>query len=350
MKILMVINIGSDINPYVNSLKDGLIKCGHQVVCNLDLFWNSFNNYDLIFFQWPEAIFEWNRNLIDIELLSKHFDKIKKAHIRTVITCHNLHPHNNDTKTTELYDFVYSKVDAFHHMGRYSYELLKKKYPLQHHFIAPHHIADNLWENRLNSHDAKRALHIPIDNIVISSFGAFRNNDEVLLFLNMARDVSNSHVSFLAPRIPIGHFYNGRWINKSIDYLYKFLTYKKNRIIYSGVLSDKEMDVWLSASDVVFIQRKEILNSGNVPLAFSAGKVVVGPNIGNVGLILNETRNFVFNPKDRATIKNAVLNAINVVSSNSQLGIDNYQYAKKYWSTEIVCRKIERELSSLLAV
>jgi len=348
MKILMVIRYNSVPNPYVNSLVNGLINFGHDVKCDLDLFWNSFNDFDLLFFQWPEAIFEWERNSIDLQKLSEHFEKIRKAHIKMIITCHNLRPHNKDKKTVELYNLVYSKVDAFHHMGNYSYEKLKKRFPHQYHFIAPHHVADSLWEYSINSIDAKRALHIPKDNIVISSFGEFRNTDEVHLFLDMAKDVSNRHISFLAPRLPIGRIYNGRWINKSIKNLYLLILYKKLGIKYSGFLSNEELKVWLSASDVVFIQRKEILNSGNVPLAFSASKIVVGPNQGNVGAILKETDNFIFEPYDKASVKKAVIDAISTVRQNSQLGFNNFQYAMRNWSTKRICGLINEVISIII--
>ncbi|MBR2210282.1 MAG: hypothetical protein IJ896_02245 [Fibrobacter sp.] len=346
----MVIHSGLDKNAYVQSLVDGLIKCGHIVVCNLNDFWDSFEKYDLLYFQWPEAIFNWSRNQIDLERLSRHFDRIKESGVRTVVTCHNLHPHNNDVLTTDLYNLVYSKVDAFHHLGRYSFRIMSEKYPHRYHFIAPHHIAGNLWAHPLCTADAKRRLHIPENNIVVSSFGAFRNDDEVRLFIEMAKDINNRHLTFLVPRIPMGHFYNGRHIKRTIKYLLNVLQYKRMGIKYSGYLPDDELNVWLYASDVVFIQRKEILNSGNLPLAYSAGKVVVGPDLGNVGEILKETENYSFNPYDRASVRQSVLNAIEDERRDNHLGSRNLKYAQENWSASKVCRLIDRVLTRKLLI
>ena len=345
MRILMVIQIGLNTNPYVSSLADGLVKCGHDVKCNLDLFWNSFSDFDLLYFQWPEAIFEGRKEKIDLEKLSMHLNHIKETGVKMVITCHNLHPHNNDTKTTDLYNLVYSKVDAFHHMGKKSYNLLKEKYPHQYHFIAPHHIADGLWDYPIGQSDARRKLHISNNNIVISSFGAFRNEEEVRLFVDMAHDVSSWHLTFLAPRIPMERFYHGRHIGRSLLSLYKRLKYKMIGIKYSGYLTEDELKDWLSASDIVFIQRIEILNSGNLPLAFSAKKIVVGPDVGNVGEILNETGNYVFNPNDRSSVRQSVLNAVNDMRNSNLLGIQNYHYARNNWSVSTVCGLIDKELA-----
>lgn len=349
MRILMVYQMGEgDTNPYVSSLVFGLIKCGHEVICSRDLFWESFPEYDLLYLQWPEAIIDWGKEEIDIEKISRHFNRIKEARVKTVITCHNLHPHNYDPKIIDLYNVVYTKVDAFHHMGRYSYNLFMKKYPRQYHFIAPHHVADSLWKNPLNLSEAKKNLHIPKKSIVVSSFGAFRNREETRLFVDMAKDICNRHIYFLAPRIPMMPFYIGRHIRRSIRSLKEYLLYKMIRVKSSGILTDEELSIWLSASDVVFIQRKEILNSGNLPLAYSAGKIVVGPDLGNVGVILKETGNFTFNPNDRGSVKHAVKGAIEAVKKNNVLGLQNYHYAKENWSTSKICELISGELSKIV--
>lgn len=353
MKILFVCSphdISPDAsNPFVRSLINGLKKFGHIIHCNLDAFWNNYIDYDLLYFQWPEEIFQWKRTLFDLDKLSKHLDEISKASVRTVVTCHNLHPHNNDELTTQLYNLLYSKVDAFHHMGKYSYQVLKDKYPQKYHFIAPHHIADNFYANPLSIQNAKNKLSIPNDNIMISAFGAFRNEEETRMFFEMCKDVGHKDIQYLAPRIPIGKLYNGRWINKSLNYILTYFKYKKNRIKYSGFLDEETLLEWLMASDIVFIQRKEILNSGNVPLAFSVGKVVVGPNKGNVGEILKETGNFTFDPICRESVSEAVKKAIFAVKDSNRQGLFNYNYALRNWNIKNISQIINKHLQNLLA-
>ena len=347
MRIRMVVQRGIQQNPFVLSLADGLVKRGHEVVCSLEEFWDSFYKYDLLFFQWPEAIFDWKRDKIEIERLSGHFHRIKEFGVRTVITCHNLHPHNNDPLTIALYDFVYSKVDAIHHLGRYSYGLFKEKYPHQYHFIVPHHIADSLWEKSINSSLAKEKLGIPIRDIVVSSFGVFRDSGEIWMFLKMAYSIVHRGISFLAPRIPSVSFQQGSHFKATIKYIIKRFVFKRTKVKHSGFLSEDELGVWLSASDIVFIQRKEILNSGNLPLAFSAGKVVVGPDLGNVGEILKETGNYVFDSNDSVSVKKAVLSAIDEIKKGNLLGTKNYQYARDNWTVSRVCAQIDKEFSMI---
>ncbi len=351
MKILFACSYNSvlkkNTNPFVKSLIEGMRAEGCSIDCDLQRFWTDFDDYDIIYLQWPEVIYQWDKSKINLDELSNHFDLLKKNKKKIVVTCHNLHPHNNDELTTELYNLVYSKVDAIHHMGTYSYNVLKEKYPNTFHFIVPHHVADEMWNRKNNISDSRKKLNIPEKDIVISSFGAFRDQDEVNLFLNMAKDVGRKSITYLAPRIPIGKLYNGRWINKSIDFIIKYIKYKRLGVRYVGFLSTEELDEWLCASDIVFIQRKDILNSGNVALAFSAHKVVVGPDLGNVGEILKETNNYTFNPGNRESVCQEVKNAVDACQKGCSLGNDNYEYAKLNWTTSTVCKTIISKLKEL---
>lgn len=353
MKILFVCSTDTvfrlNSNPFVLSLKNGLERCGHQVDCGLDLFWNDYYFYDILYFQWVEEIFNWNRTIIDLDKIKNHLYTIKKRGIKTVITCHNLHPHDNDALFTALYDLVYSEVDAFHHMGNWSFQFLSEKYPHKYHFIAPHHVANSLFTSLFSGEEAKYKLHIPCKDVVVSSFGAFRNTNEINMFLKMAYDVGRRHISYLAPRLPsLGRLYNGRMLNLTFDYIYKSIKYKYLKVKRAGFLSGEDLDLWLAASDIIFIQRLDILNSGNLPLAFAKGKVVVGPNIGNVGEILRDTGNYVFSPTDRKSICMAVLNAFRDILLGKDLGKNNYEYALSNWSESVVCSSISFNLSLIV--
>ena len=86
-----------------------------------------------------------------------------------------------------------------------------------------------------------------------------------------------------------------------------------------------DLPYYMAASDVIFIQRKDILNSASIPLAFLFHKVVIGPNIGNIGEILQDTGNPVFHPDNQFDIIRA-LEAARQLSARRK-GEDNYAYA-----------------------
>lgn len=82
MKILFVCSKNSvfskNANPFVKSLVDGMRAKGCYVDCDLDNFWTNYQKYDIIFLQWPEEIYRWNRSKINLDALSGHFNLLKK--------------------------------------------------------------------------------------------------------------------------------------------------------------------------------------------------------------------------------------------------------------------------------
>ena len=104
----------------------------------------------------------------------------------------------------------------------------------------------------------------------------------------------------------------------------------------NDVIPDDLMQCYFCAADVVLIQRLDILNSGNLPMAFAAGKVVVGPNVGNVGLILRETDNFTFDPDHIESAISALQSALGAISK----GEENKEYAAKHWSSDIIATEL----------
>jgi hypothetical protein len=104
----------------------------------------------------------------------------------------------------------------------------------------------------------------------------------------------------------------------------------------NDVIPDDLMQCYFCAADVVLIQRLDILNSGNLPMAFHAGKVVVGPKVGNVGEILHETGNFTFDPY---SIRSAVV-ALQKALTETAKGAENKNYAAKHWSADIIAASL----------
>ena len=140
-------------------------------------------------------------------------------------------------------------------------------------------------------------------------------------------------------------------MNCSRNSIYNIFIFQKKRAKggnHAGFLSSEELNEWLCASDIVLIQRKDILNSGNVALAYSASKVVVGPDLGNVGEILKETHNYIFNPDNREMVCKEVKKAIDACRKDRNLGSANYEYAKNNWNTAKVCNDVISNLKELL--
>lgn len=342
MRILFPIIIYNkiDANPFVNVLYEGLKHYGHHVVCSLDEFWNPDLNYDLIFFQWPDVFFpkgKEDRPVIDI---MSRIDMIKHKGIPMVMTIHNMHPHNNNSEKVKLYNYLFDNLDAFHHMGSYSYDLLKEKYPNAYHFIVPHPCYFDYSEVALTVDECKKKYKLPHKPIVMA-FGDFRNRDENELILNQSR-CFYFKACFWAPKM--NRSSGSRWpkLAKKVSRFWSIINGVK---LFNGEINDNALKEMVKASDIVFIQRKEILNSGNLPLAFSFGKIVVGPNKGNVGRILYETGNPIFDPYDNKSITIALEEAFMMLKKGNMQGQKNLEFARRNWSKSYVAELLNKEIS-----
>lgn len=63
----------NEANPFVKSLTEGLVSVGCPIEIGLDQFWNHYEDYDLIHFNWPNSIFkDWQPTERGVELLKKN--------------------------------------------------------------------------------------------------------------------------------------------------------------------------------------------------------------------------------------------------------------------------------------
>lgn len=341
MRILFVIDSNLTSNPYVKTLCDSLNKMGVNAVMSLSEFWNNIEIYDIVHFQWPEAIYSWKSSISQhqVEALELQIIKAKKRKTRIAITCHNLRPHTiSDSNVLALYEVIYRNCDLFLHMGEYSKQKLSELYNNAKHFILPHHIYDSLYRFNKPKKECRVHLNIPEKACCILSFGEFRNDSERNLIIQLKKELQGKEFVFLTPG-----FYRKRIISKNpietIRRICKYIRYKQLGIKFkSNFINDSDTEEYFCAADIVFIQRINILNSGNLPMGFAAGTVVVGPNIGNVGCILTETKNPTFDIKNKNSIIEAITKANKLYQLNK--GKENKEYAIQHWSTSNIAKQL----------
>ena len=352
MKVYFVVKEPSErtINHFVSSLGNALQKQGCEVAYGLKLLWtDEVLGYDIIHFQWPEGLFGlFGHQVTDEELkrVNQRLVWLKEHGKKIFYTCHNLKPHTNKNENLlRLYELVCNNADYIHHLGNYSCELLQPQYPNAHHIVIPHHIYDNVLSFSVTQQEARQRLHLPQDKKIILSFGKFRNNKERQFVLNIKNKCNHSplfgrgaggEAFFLMPGFyrETLHTLNPK---KLVPRLYHTLCYRLKGIQFSNeVIPDDMMQYYFCAADVVLIQRLDILNSGNLPMAFHAGKVVVGPDVGNAGQILCETGNFTFNPNNTESAIYALQGALAATSK----GDENRAYAVKHWSSGIIAAEL----------
>jgi hypothetical protein len=355
MKVLLVFKEGETDNLFVETLYKGIKQEGIDIEVSANNFWNDNYKYDIIHFQWPEEIVNWNYS--DSDIASKIKDRIlilKSKGTKFVYTRHNERSHYANHIVDDIYKIVESHCDIVIHMGNFSLKQFAKEYPKSVNIIIPHHIYESTYELDITQNSSRRALHIPNNKFVITAFGKFRNTQEIMLVLKAFWKCNINNKMLLAPRmLPFSkNNKNANLIKRGLSILgyYLIIPLLKMLNIYTNsndiLISNKDLPFYFSASDIIFIQRLDILNSGNIPMAFLFKKVVIGPNTGNIGELLVKTQNPTFNPYNSKSVVEAIKNAY--ILNNNKHGVCNYEYAKQNMALKNVCNQYINVYKSLM--
>ena len=301
-------------NPFVPTLARALEEQGVCVDFGRQKFLQRCESYQVIHFMWPEAVFDWHKESITHADVIAIRDQIRYARaigIHVCYTRHNLHPHYVDLPNLDdLYRTIESECDTIIHMGKFSqteYEA-RYDYPLVKHAVIPHHLYGQI-DRSLSKQEARKKLGLLQDEKVLLAFGMFRAEEECRLTVDGYREASQTipRLRLLAPRLP-----------------------KEYGFGEGSPVKESDIPLYFAAADVVMIPRREILNSGNLPLAFYFGKPVVGPGMGNVKEILEETGNSIFADSSPRAVAQAIVDAF--AKESEGLGLRNREYADRNWN------------------
>ena len=337
MKVLFVTNEEKETNKYISTLKDALLTEGIEVKCSVEDFWNNYHQYDVVHFQWLPAQISL-RTSAETDRFVKQIDKVKNR-CKIVATCHDFKPHYSTNIHLDFaVNYVYEHCDVMIHLGKYSYNhFINQSNTRIKHCEIPHHIYNNFYHFSLDKAVSRKKLNIPLGANVMLCFGIFRKDVERNLVLKAWKKIKIQDKYLLAPG-----FYQLFLRRKNIFLLsvqlVKAFYYKLRGVHFMNEFIPHNMvETFLCASDVLMIQRAVILNSGNLSLGFHAGKIVVGPNIGNVREILEETGNPVFDPNDIPSVTKAIQEGFRL--KDTELPQQNADYAMTNWNVSDVARK-----------
>ena len=343
MKILFAFN--HDLNPYVDVVIHSLMQENCPVDSGTDKFWKAeLFDYDIVHIQWPETLFDWRiPTPIELLFLRQRLKEIKRQ-AKIVYTRHNEFSHHANERNSsilgELYAIVESECDAMVHLGEPSRSACLHRTDLRDktHVVIPNPILDDLYAPFAGREqaEARRRLNLPLNCQVILAFGNFRYEREKRLVAEAFWANRDRQIYLLAPKWykPYEYSFSIRHPMLFLRTLRKAVWAWQNRMKLGAIkqMSDDEVATYFCAADVVFIQRLNDLNSGNVPMAFYFKKVVVGPDIGNIGEALKATGNPVFDANDANSVREALKQALHL--STSALGGKNFEYASTCLTTK----------------
>ncbi len=350
MKVFMVHeDPWHDGNPYIYTLmyglqqnfSDCLLSWGRRMFWSDDIF-----SFDIVHFHWTQTFMGYDNHTED-ELLH-HIKKMKSAGVKVIATCHDLQPHyGRFSDKAESLNIVYSHCDAIIHLGVYSKSLFEKQYPYIKHFLLPHHLYDTVYHYFPSKSESIKYLGLPENYTYILCFGTFRAEEERQLVINLSKQLNDKKIIILAPG-----FMDVGWHSifipfrklKKVYYQYRYNIYCSGRTWMS--VGDDSLPYYYGVADLVFIQRLKILNSGNAVMPMLFGKVVVGPDCGNVGPLLRSWGYPVFNVDNITDVGNFVKEGLKLEKMNR--GKQNRDKLSSNYSTANISIKLYEMYEELL--
>ncbi len=352
MKIL-VANIPLPQNRFLVDL-NAQISRETQLTHDETLFWHRKGDFDAVHLHFPEYMTFKHQEAYQQGLRDELIESTQAClawwaqRAKLVITRHVLLPHDalQDPQWEKMYEAVYRHVHAVVHFASASVTEFQERYSRTEflngspaHIVIPHHNYCSL-PNTNSREDCRKQLGVGLDRRVMLVFGTIRNFDEAVLILKTFRGLNLSGKLLLVSRWK-EQLAKVRWIRL------KYWLRDLNRLYYRlhpqyhfnyGFVEEADTQLWLNAADVLFIPRLKVLNSGNITLGMTFGKVVVGPDSWDVGQLLRETGNPVFDPDRPETAVQAVEQGFRL-AAEGQRGPENQRLALSQWSAEQCARQ-----------
>ena len=328
-------------NPYIYTLIEGLQKqypdC--EISWGRDVFWSDdIYSFDIVHFHWPQTFMGKDPHT-EADLL-RHIKKMKVAGVKVVATCHDLEPHYDQfADKAESMKIVYSHCDAIIHLGEYSKELFEKRYPHAKHILIPHHLYDTVYTHFPSRAESLKYLGLPENHTYILCFGTFRAKQERRLIIELSKQLADKNIIILAPSFMNIWWRSFRLFHKRLlkwYYQYRYNIYCTGRTWCA--VSEEKLPYYYGAANVVFIQRVRILNSGNAMMPMLFGKVVVGPDCGNVGPLLKQWGYPVFSVDKTSIIGDIVKKAFELEKDG--MGTKNKNKQLSEYATAVVVSKL----------
>lgn len=294
-------------NPYLMQLIEAL-----QGRTSVDLvgygveqfYWNE-PVWDVVHFQWPEALFGWEkpaeRELAKADLrLQEH-----KENSVIATTIHNYDPHPKfGDMGPRIFDLVYSNTDLFIHLERASRDGFWNRWRTfswcrrAEHRVVPH--GDYQYYRKVYPDRTIVDLHKLQEFRVVLVFGALRTADEERIARRAFEEarVPNSKLVFAG--MPSRSAIPKNVLAGDED------RYPNAMVRLHHRIPDEHIAPLFEVADVVLVPRKGRMNSGVVPLALTFGVHVVVPDEGGMGDIARQAGGMTYRSGDVKSAQDAL--------------------------------------------
>ena len=266
-------------NPYISLLLSSLEQQGVEVK-KLKLWDVLRKKVDVIHVHWPEHYLRKLTKLAHIKLLVKFVLTMFFARLRGVPvlwTVHNVWPHESPVSYGVLKCFLrfwISCVDGCIYMTRQTESEAKRFYPRLASLPGAriHHGDYRAVLDSISKSEARHCMGLPDGAFVISHCGILKEYKNTVELVQAFRQIQDPNL-----RLIIG----GACKDDGLLAGVLAAVSCDQRILFDNrLLSDREMQMYVAASDLVALPYKEVTNSGVALYALSVGRPILGPKMG----------------------------------------------------------------------
>jgi glycosyltransferase involved in cell wall biosynthesis len=191
--------------------------------------------------------------------------------------------------------------------------------------ILPHGNYVGLYENAVDGADARRALHVPDDAVVLLFLGAIRPYKGLpeLIDAFKALSATKSGVELMI----------AGWVLDSVysDVIRQRIGDAQNIHYRPGFVAPSDIQLYMNACDVVVFPYREIFSSGAIVLAMSFAKACIAPKSGCIQDVLDEDGAFIYDPMSEDALLDALAAALKDPGALKKMGQHNLRRAEA-WS------------------
>lgn len=279
-----------------------------------------------VHYHWVHRAFDGAEDRVEASNAAKQFlatvDAQKDAGLETIWTVHNLISHESrfPEEEIELRAGLSARADHVHIMNPATREVCAQYYPIESNkvFMVPHPSYFGVYSEFMSRRQARLKLGIsPSEKVMLlfGSMGPQKGTNQLLDELNDIETVVGERIRVFITGAP-----------SSADYMedvYKRAAGKPMVTLLDDHIDDQFVPILFRAADVTVCPYDVGLNSGVAATAATYGCPSVVPDILVPAMSGAEAGVIGFNPKDRSSIAQAVMRALEAgdnVATKSTLG------------------------------
>ena len=304
--------IPSDNRDFAAYLAAAYRQAGWEVVVGAANFDFAGAKYDLVNFQWPEELSDWNPPSDSrLREITSQLDEWRRRS-KLVLTVHNLRPHRSGDASNyqKLYEVFYQRMHVVAHFTETSRAAVTREFPSSsdtRHVVTGYFNLDHLVPATPDRSGARERLGIAENAFVPLVFGRLREWSEVELIKRGfdAASVRTKRLLMCGRYDESGPAWRQKWRRWALAHWLR----SRSAVYLPGFVPDPEVHPVVEAADAVVIPRFRSMNSGLPALGVSFGKIIIAPRCGAYPELLADTLHPLYEPGDAGSLARAIESA-----------------------------------------